>query len=239
VRKIAAVLLSLLLSTAAHAIERVPLTPELRLHVSRDTLQVVRFPYRVYEAYVDASKGIQVQAQGNNLLIKWNPYYKKPAVIAITLIDDKGKTHDYTIVAIPDRNFPEVIEAYLPKEAVEEQKRKKAARFEKSMPYEELLVSLVKSFMLGTYPDYYSVEKTSKPLGVFKEIDVYLEEIGRGDKFTVLKGRIVNKLSRPVRIDETVLSFLAKRYDVRAISVRHHTLPPGGATTFVVVVASR
>ena len=229
---------SLLLGTTANAIERIPLQAELKIHVTKDAIQVVRFPYRVYEAYVDSTKGIQVQAQGNNLLIKWYPYYKKPAVIAVTLIDDSGKTYDYSIIAIPDRKFPEVVEVYVPTEKIKEEFRKKASRFEKSMPYEELLVSLVKQFMTGQYPDYYYVRKEKRQIGLFKEIEVWLEEVGEGDKFAVLKGYVVNRLDRVLRIDETVLSFLAKKYDVRAISLRHHTLAPGGTTTFVVVVGN-
>jgi hypothetical protein len=227
----------LFFSANAYALEKIPLQPELKVHVTREEMQVIRFPYRVYEAYVDASKGIQVQAQGNNLLIKWNPYYKKPAVIAVTLIDDGGKTHDYSIVAIPDRKFPELIEVYVPQKVVREEYRKRAARFEKSMPYEELIVSLVKQFMTDSYPDYYYVQKRHRRIGLFKEIEVWLNEVGEGDKFAVLKGVIVNRLNEPIKIDETVLSFLSKRYDVRAISIRHHTLAPHGTTTFVVVVA--
>lgn len=222
----------------AFALERVPLTPEIKVHVTKDTLQVIKFPYRIYEAFVDASKGIQVQAQGKNLLIRWYPYYKKPAVIAVTLIDDSGKTYDYSIVAIPDKKFPEVIEVYIPDEVRKRELRRKAAKFEKGMPYEELLVSLVKQFMTGKYPDYYSVEDKNEKLGVFREIDVVLEKIGKGDKFFVLKGKVVNKLDRPIKLDETSLSFLSKMYDVRAISLRKHTLTPGESTVFVVVVSN-
>ncbi|WP_457569157.1 hypothetical protein [Desulfurobacterium sp.] len=232
-------LLLLLTSASALAIEKIPLKPELKIHVTRREVQVVRFPYNVLSAVVDTSKGIQVQAQGKDLLIKWNPAYKLPAVIVVTVVDDKGQTYDYTIVAVPDRKFPEVVEAVLPEEKVEEQKRKKAAEFEKGMPYEKLLVTLTKQFMTGKYPDYYSVEKVDKPLGIFKEIDVFLTSLAKGEKFLVLKGFIKNRLNAKIHIDETVLSFLSREYDVKSISVRKHDLEPGEMTDFVVIAGRK
>ena len=222
--------------TQALALDRVPFSPELRVHITRNTIQVIRFPYKVYEAFVDSSKGIQVQAQGKDLLIKWYPYYKKPAVIAVTLLDGKGNPHDCSIVAVPDRELPEVIEVYIPEREVKSELRKKASRFERGMPYEELLVTLVRQFMTGNYPDYYYVRKENKELAIFKEIDIYLTEVGEGDKFLVLKGNVKNRLNRPIKIDETALSFLSRNYDVKAISIRKHLLEPDGVTTFVAVV---
>ena len=230
-----AVVLSALLSANAAALERIPASPELRVHVTPDVIQVIRFPNPVVSAFVDGSKGIQVQAQGNNLLIKWSSY-KKPAVIAVSTQDSEGRTHDYSIVAIPDRKEPEVVEIYVPKER---ELRKKAAYFERSMPYEELLVNLTKQFMTGNYPDYYAVKKEYRLLGDFAEIQVWLTEVGKGDRFEVLKGFVKNLLPKPIHIDETTLSFLKKTYDVRSISVRHHDLRPGEITEFVVVIGRK
>jgi len=236
-KKLGVVLTAFLLLTArSYALEKIPASPELRIHVTPDVIQVVRFPNPVVAAFVDSSKGIQVQAQGNNLLIKWNPYYKKPAVIAVSTQDDEGRTHDYSIVAIPDRRQPEVVEVYVPEER---ENRKRAAYFERSMPYEELLVNLTRQFMAGTYPDYYTVKRERKLLGDFAEIQVWLTEVGIGDRFEVLKGYVKNLLNRPIHIDETTLSFLKKLYDVRSISVRHHDLRPGEITDFVVVIGRR
>ncbi len=231
-----AVALVALLFSSANALEKIPASPELRIHVTPNVIQVVRFPNPVVAAFVDGSKGIQVQAQGNNLLIKWNPYYKKTAVIAVSTQDNEGRTHDYTIIAIPDRETPEVVEVYVPKNR---ELRRKAAYFERSMPYEELLVRLTKQFMTGNYPDYYAVEKEHKLLGDFAEIQVWLTEVGKGDRFEVLKGYVKNLLDRPIHIDETTLSFLKKLYDVRSISVRHHDLGPGEITEFVVVIGRK
>lgn len=234
--KLAILAFLLLLSSPAEALERIPASPELKIHVTPRVIQVVRFPTPVVSAFVDSSKGIQVQAQGRNLLIKWNPFYKKEAVIAVSTQDEEGRTHDYSIVAIPDREKPEVVEVYVPQER---ELRKKAAYFERSMPYEELLVRLTKQFMTGNYPDYYAVEKEHRLLGDFAEIQVWLTEVGKGDRFEVLKGYVKNLLDRPIHIDETTLSFLKKLYDVRSISVRHHDLEPGEVTDFVVIVGRK
>lgn len=221
---------------SAFAIERIPASPEIRVSVSVGNIQVIRFPNKVLEAYVDASKGIQVQAQGNNLLIKWNPYYHRPAVIAVTTEDEDGNTHDYSVIAVPDRKKPEVVEIFIPQEV---KVRRKAAYYERSMPYEEFLVVLTRQFMSGNYPDYYVVKPKKKLLGLFAEIEVWQTVEGIGNRFKVLKGYIKNVLDKKIRIDETVLSFLSKRFDVRSISVRHHILGPGETTTFVVVVGRK
>ena len=234
--RLLALVFSFFLFQSAFAIESIPASPEIRVSVSVGNIQVIRFPNKVLEAYVDASKGIQVQAQGNNLLIKWNPYYRKPAVIAVTTEDENGNTHDYSVIAVPDRKKPEVVEIFIPKEV---KVRKKAAYYERSMPYEELLVTLTRQFMSGNYPDYYVVKPKKELLGLFAEIEVWQTAEGVGDRFKVLKGYIKNVLNNQIRIDETVLSFLSKRFDVRSISVRHHVLNPGETTTFVVVVGRK
>ncbi len=231
-----ALVFSLFLVQSAFAIERIPASPEIRVSVSVNNIQVIRFPHKVLEAYVDVSKGIQVQAQGNNLLIKWNPYYRKPAVIAVTTEDENGNTHDYSVIAVPDRKGPEVVEIFIPEEV---KTRKKAAYYERSMPYEEFLVTLTRQFMSGNYPDYYVVKPKKELLGLFAEIEVWQTAEGVGDRFKVLKGYIKNVLNKQIRIDETVLSFLSKRFDVRSISIRHHVLNPGETTTFVVVVGRK
>ena len=234
--RLLAFVFSLFLVRSAFAIERIPASPEIRVSVSVSNIQVIRFPHKVLEAYVDASKGIQVLAQGNNLLIKWNPYYHKPAVIAVTTEDENGNTHDYSVIAVPDRKKPEVVEIFIPEDV---KTRKKAAYYERSMPYEEFLVTLTRQFMSGDYPDYYVVKPKKELLGLFAEIEVWQTAEGVGDRFKVLKGYIKNVLNKQIRIDETVLSFLSKRFDVRSISVRRHVLNPGETTTFVVVVGRK
>ena len=107
------------------------------------------------------------------------------------------------------------------------------------MPYEEFLVTLTRQFMSGDYPDYYVVKPKKELLGLFAEIEVWQTAEGVGDRFKVLKGYIKNVLNKQIRIDETVLSFLSKHFDVRSISVRHHVLNPGETTTFVVVVGRK
>lgn len=228
--------LSLSLGTNARALERIPIGPEVKVRVTPNTIQVIRFPQQIAEAFVDASKGIQVRAQGPNLLIKWNPYYKKSAVIAVTTEDKRGKSHDYVIVAIPTREKPEVVELYLPEEEVEKSLSKKAAYYEHSMPYEAFIVHIAKEFMSGQYPDYYTAKEDKKLLGLFKEIEVWQTLTAYGDRFGVIKGYIINTLKEPIHIDETVLSFLDNHYDVKAISIRYHNLQPGQRTEFVVVV---
>jgi len=235
-RRLLAVMFFLIVLQNAFAIERIPASPEIRVSVSVGNIQVIRFPNKVLEAYVDTSKGIQVQAQGNNLLIKWNPYYHKPAVIAVTTEDEDGNTHDYSVIAVPDRKKPEVVEVYIPEEV---KVRKKAVYYERSMPYEELLVTLTRQFMSGNYPDYYVVKPGKELLGLFAEIEVWQTAEGIGDRFKVLKGYIKNVLNKQIHIDETVLSFLSKQFDVRSISVRHHLLNPGETTTFIVVVGRK
>ena len=235
-KKLIVFLFLILAGQGALAIERIPASPEIRVSVSVSNIQVIRFPRKVLEAYVDSSKGIQVQAQGNNLLIKWNPYYHKPAVIAVTTQDEDGNTYDYSVIAVPNRKNPEVVEIYIPEEV---RLRKKAAYYERSMPYEEFLVTLTKQFMSGNYPDYYVVRPKKELLGLFAELEVWLTAEGVGDRFKVLKGYVRNILNKQIRIDETVLSFLSKRFDVRSISVHHHLLNPDEITTFVVVVVGR
>ena len=139
-------------------------------------------------------------------------------------------------ILLKNAGNPEVVEVFIPEDV---KVRKKAAYYERSMPYEEFLVTLTKQFMSGNYPDYYVVKPKKELLGVFAEIEVWQTEEGIGDKFKVLKGYIKNIMDKQIHIDETVLSFLSKHFDVKSISIRHHILNPGETTSFVVIVGRK
>jgi len=168
-------------------------TPSAAVEVSLENVNRIVCPAGLKGFVYSKEKFVKVERSGNSLYVKFLPvkeWNSKEGRVELRYPDfprdlfvECGPT-TFSLVLVPKRGLPPK-EVYLRVPYTGE--RKKAERFERSFPYEETLIELIKYAYKDTPPPGYDVKFVGKPFTEFKELSLYLNRVYEGNSFRVLE----------------------------------------------------
>jgi len=174
-------------------------TPSAVVKVSLTDMTRIVCPDEITTYAYSKEKLIEVFKSGNSLYIKflpikeWNPKEGKEEIVyrdypRDLFVECGGQT--FSLVLLPEKGLPpQEIYLQLPYKGI----KKEAQKFERSFPYEETLMKLIKYAYKDKIPPGYEVKFVGKPYKEFKELSLYLNKEYIGDQFKVAEFVITAK----------------------------------------------
>lgn len=152
--------------------------------VSLTDINRVVCPVDITNAVFSKEKEVEVKVSGRNLYVKFLPKVMPDGSTEISTIPRElyvecgSKT--FQLILVPEKIPARVIALRLPGA-----EREKAIRYERSNPYDQIMLELVRSVYLEIPPEGYEVKVINKPYKKFVELDMLLYREYSGGKYRV------------------------------------------------------
>jgi len=166
-------------------------SPSAVVEVSLTSLNRIVCPDELEEFAYSKEKQIKVVKSKNELFVKflpveiWNPQKGQPEIVYKDFPRDlfvKCGGETFSLVLVPKKNLPpQVVYLELPYHG----EKKEAENFERSLPYEKLLVELIKDAYKDRIPPGYEAVIRTQPFKEFKELSLVEVKDYIGDRFKV------------------------------------------------------
>jgi len=166
-------------------------SPSSVVEVSLTSLNRIVCPDKLEEFAYSKEKQIKVVKSKNELFVKflpveiWNPQRGQPEIVYKDFPRDlfvKCGGQTFSLVLVPKKDLPpQVVYLELPYKG----EKREAENFERSLPYEKLLVELIKDAYKDRIPPGYEAVIRTQPFKEFKELSLVEVKDYIGDRFKV------------------------------------------------------
>ena len=198
------VLLLLIIFNISVAKELIYTGKPLLIDVSNKVSNIIEFPEDIQKV-VSANQKLSAKIQGKNVIVLLPT--DEPADLVV--ITKGGKVYALLL-------NPKIIPTQIVKIRNVKKKVKNIRKFEKGRDYEETLVNILKSAVIGEIDNFYNKQNIYKVIK-FQNFTVKVYKHYIGDKYGVLEGFISFKKTMPSEV--VVSTVLSKFWNVVAITI--------------------
>lgn len=158
--------------------------PEVATRIQLSNTDINRFvcPEKIKDVIWSKEKGVVVRYSGKDAYVKFlieiKPGGEKKYITALTEIFIVCGDSTYNVIADPKSDYPAQT-TYL--SSGKQEQIKKNLTMYAGMPYEEKILSILKTVYTNNMPESYNVSRVNKPLKLFRDINLTLVKVVKVD----------------------------------------------------------